>query len=179
MLIHEGEIMKLRITIDVFSGRPNPILYLEGHEAEDAAARLRPEHHLERTDAKLQTFPTLGYRGLRVDFVQGKPRAFPKSFRVINGNLLAPGLWRRVADPFFEDFVCSSMGPIRHLPIGQKLAGVLDVVGRYADQKTWDKLHELGLKTQSLEEKGNFYNAMAVALSPELRKAHPAPVAYQ
>jgi hypothetical protein len=47
---------------------------------------------------------------------------------------------------------------------------VLDVVGRYADQKTWAKLHELGLKTQSLEEKGNFYNAMAVARSPELAK---------
>ena len=47
---------------------------------------------------------------------------------------------------------------------------VLDVVGRYADQKTWDKLHELGLKTQSIEEKGNFYHAMGAALSPELAK---------
>src|SRR6266576_653201 len=47
---------------------------------------------------------------------------------------------------------------------------VLNVVGRYADQKTWDKLHELGLKTLSIEEKGNFYDAMAAALSPELAK---------
>ena len=47
---------------------------------------------------------------------------------------------------------------------------VLDVVGRYADQKGWDKLHELGLKTQSVEEKGNFYHAMAAALRPELTK---------
>jgi aminopeptidase N len=47
---------------------------------------------------------------------------------------------------------------------------VLDVVGRYADQKTWDKLHELGLKTRSTEEKGNFYHAMAMALAPELAK---------
>jgi aminopeptidase N len=47
---------------------------------------------------------------------------------------------------------------------------VLDVVGRHADQKTWDKLHELGLKTQSIEEKKNFYGAMAAALSPELAK---------
>jgi aminopeptidase N len=47
---------------------------------------------------------------------------------------------------------------------------VLDVVGRHADQKTWDKLHELGLKTQSIEEKRNFYYTMAAALSPELAK---------
>jgi hypothetical protein len=47
---------------------------------------------------------------------------------------------------------------------------VLDVVGRHADQKTWDTLHELELKTQSIEQKGNFYDAMAGALSPELAK---------
>jgi aminopeptidase N len=45
---------------------------------------------------------------------------------------------------------------------------VLDVIGRYGNQRTWDTLHELGLKTQSIEEKGNFYHAMAVALAPEL-----------
>jgi aminopeptidase N len=47
---------------------------------------------------------------------------------------------------------------------------VLDVVGRYADQKTWEMLHELGLKTKSIEEKGHFYSAMAGALDPELAK---------
>ena len=47
---------------------------------------------------------------------------------------------------------------------------VLGVVGRYADAKTWEKLHELGLKTKSIEEKGNFYSALADALAPDLAK---------
>jgi aminopeptidase N len=47
---------------------------------------------------------------------------------------------------------------------------LLDVVGRYANPQMWDKLHELGLKTQSIEEKRNFYHAMAAALNPELAK---------
>jgi aminopeptidase N len=47
---------------------------------------------------------------------------------------------------------------------------VFAVVGRYADQKTWEKLHELGLNTKSIEEKGNFYRAMANALGPDLAK---------
>jgi aminopeptidase N len=47
---------------------------------------------------------------------------------------------------------------------------VLGVVGRYADRKTWEVLHELGLKTKSIEEKGLFYSAMAGALDPELAK---------
>lgn len=47
---------------------------------------------------------------------------------------------------------------------------VLAVVGRYADEKTWSKLHELGLKTTSTEEKQNYYNALAEAIEPKLVK---------
>jgi aminopeptidase N len=47
---------------------------------------------------------------------------------------------------------------------------VLAVVGCYADEKTWNKLHELGLKTTSIEEKQNYYNALACATDPKLVK---------
>jgi aminopeptidase N len=45
---------------------------------------------------------------------------------------------------------------------------VLAVVGRYADEATWNKLHELGMKTTSIEEKQNYYDALACALDPKL-----------
>jgi hypothetical protein len=44
------------------------------------------------------------------------------------------------------------------------------VVGRHADEKTWHKLHELGLKTTSIEHKQNYYNALACATDPKLVK---------
>jgi len=47
---------------------------------------------------------------------------------------------------------------------------VFAVVGRYADEKTWTKLHELGLKTTSIEEKQNYYAALAEAIDPRLVK---------
>jgi aminopeptidase N len=47
---------------------------------------------------------------------------------------------------------------------------VFAIVGRYADEKTWMKLHELGLKTTSIEEKQNYYNALACATDPKLMK---------
>jgi aminopeptidase N len=47
---------------------------------------------------------------------------------------------------------------------------VIAVVGRYADEKTWTKLHELGLRTTSIEEKQNYYNALAGATDPKLLK---------
>src|SRR5256884_3025158 len=51
---------------------------------------------------------------------------------------------------------------------------VFAIVGRYAEEKTWNQLHELGLKTTSVEEKQNYYNALAGAADPKLvNKALP------
>ena len=49
-------------------------------------------------------------------------------------------------------------------------APVLAVVGRYANEKTWNKLHELGLKTTSIEDQQNYYEALACATDPKLVK---------
>jgi aminopeptidase N len=47
-------------------------------------------------------------------------------------------------------------------------APVFAVVGRYADEATWNKLHELGLKTTSIEEKQYYYEALACATDTKL-----------
>jgi aminopeptidase N len=47
---------------------------------------------------------------------------------------------------------------------------VLSVVGHYADEATWNELHQLGLKTTSIEEKQNYYDALAGAADPKLVK---------
>jgi len=47
---------------------------------------------------------------------------------------------------------------------------VFTVVCHYADEKTWTRLHQLGLKTTSIEEKQNYYNALACATDPKLVK---------
>src|SRR5207302_8312139 len=39
---------------------------------------------------------------------------------------------------------------------------------RYGVAATWQKLHELGLKTTSTEEKQNYYDALAFASDPKL-----------
>jgi hypothetical protein len=47
-------------------------------------------------------------------------------------------------------------------------APVFAVVGRYADEAAWRKLHELGMQTTSIEEKQNYYDALASAIDPKL-----------
>jgi hypothetical protein len=44
------------------------------------------------------------------------------------------------------------------------------VVMRNGDNPVWDKLHELGLKTTSAEEKQNYYDALAFSTDPSLIK---------
>jgi len=47
-------------------------------------------------------------------------------------------------------------------------ASVCFVVGQNSDEATWNELHELGLKTTSIEEKQNYYDALAAARDPKL-----------
>jgi aminopeptidase N len=44
------------------------------------------------------------------------------------------------------------------------------VAMRHGDSKTWEKLHELGMKTTSTEEKQTYYDALAFATDPALIK---------
>src|SRR5437016_8453900 len=47
-------------------------------------------------------------------------------------------------------------------------ASTFAIAMRYGDLATWQKLHELGLKTTSTEEKQNYYDALAFASDPKL-----------
>lgn len=106
----------LRITVDVFSGRPNPVLELKGKEAADALKRLQPGRRLEKGATGLPPEPTLGYRGLHIEQI-GKPSpGLPREFRLANGDLFGPKLAHRASDDAFEDFVCGSIGPRRPKP---------------------------------------------------------------
>ena len=81
---------ELRITIDAFSGRPNPVLELSGRAARTALGLLKPAGTLEKGAPGLPPEPTLGYRGLIVEQL-GKPVAgLPRTFRYANGTVFGP-----------------------------------------------------------------------------------------
>jgi len=128
----------LRITIDIFSGRPNPVIDLTGREARDAMERLRPIRKLERGEAGLPPTGTLGYRGMVIEQLDTPANNLPKQFRLANGDLFGARLAHRATDEAFEDFVCGSTGPIRRLDLGRNFPGLL--------QKEIDRYRRLRLK---------------------------------
>ena len=90
--------MALRITIDIFSGRPNPVIELSEGESKRILERLRPARPLKRTEPRLPPFSTLGYRGLVIEQTGAPTRGLPKVFRFAHGDVFGPELAHRAAD---------------------------------------------------------------------------------
>ncbi|TAL26642.1 MAG: hypothetical protein EPN94_02835 [Nitrospirae bacterium] len=112
--------MALRITIDIFSGRENPVIELTGREAHEAIERLQPVRKLKKGEMGLPPTPTLGYRGLIIEQTDELARGLPKALRLVHGSMFGPRLSHFAADEAFEDFICGSTGPIRKLGLGEK-----------------------------------------------------------
>ncbi len=104
--------MSLRISINIFSGRPDPILELSGKEASEALERLRPVRPLTRSEAAIPLESTLGYRGLAVEQIGPLAPGLPRLFRVFDGRLYGQRLSHRAADEEFEDFIASRAGQL-------------------------------------------------------------------
>jgi hypothetical protein len=99
----------IRITVDMFSGRPNPVIEFRGDEIAELLDRMAPGPRVDRRELGLPPMPTLGYRGLTVD-LEGIPDSpLPNRFRVAAGAALGPDFAYRLADETLEDFICGSV----------------------------------------------------------------------
>jgi hypothetical protein len=105
--------MGLKITIDVFSGRPNPSVELDDRAAAELLERLTPARLLEPGEPDLPPEPTLGYRGVVVEQTGERQADLPASFRVVGADLFGRGLAHRARDERVEDLLLDPEGPLR------------------------------------------------------------------
>jgi hypothetical protein len=142
--------MAIRITFDLFSGRPNPSVVVDGAEEQEVLARLAPARRTE-AGARRRAVPEsiLGYRGLIIERIE-EPAAVKRKHagRVTRPLRRGLGTVARVAagvvrsgrtvvptlDPFIEDFICGSTGPIRLTGLGPDFSErVREELQRYRD----------------------------------------------
>ena len=100
---------KLRITIDIFSGRENPEVEFTGKKLEDLCERLSPKRKFQTKELGLPPVPTLGYRGLVVEQVGMPVKELPGTFRLVSGTAIGREMSYAIADEALEDFVCGSV----------------------------------------------------------------------
>jgi len=113
--------MEFRITIDVFSGRKNPVVVVKGRQAERIYERLRPSRRVARMLPMPES--TLGYRGLIIE--ASGARGFPRIFRLANGDVLGARLSHRASDENFEQYLVRESGVLRGLKLGNAFSATL------------------------------------------------------
>ena len=106
--------MSLRVTFDIFSGRPNPVVDLDGNDATTLLQKLHPPAtKLSGVDAEAPPEWILGYRGLIVEQTGPAPTAgIPQRLRVVDGKAFGPAVAYRVPDDL-EDFVLQRAEALR------------------------------------------------------------------
>lgn len=80
--------MKLKLTIDIFSGRPNPYQIIEGNEAKKMLNKIKVNAAL-RTNSRQVEPENLGYRGIIVENLDGSRSDFPEYFRITPNRMFA------------------------------------------------------------------------------------------
>jgi len=114
----------LRVTIDIFSGRPNPVIELSAKESREALGLLTSLRRIENGEPSLPPAPTLGYRGVVVEQVGTVPRGLPRTFRVAHDTVVGGQRALVAEDDAFEQFVLSG-ARARQLGLGRDFPKLL------------------------------------------------------
>lgn len=114
----------LQITVDIFSGRPNPIIELSARESREAIALLKNLRRIEKGETGLPPTPTLGYRGLLVEQVGRVTRRLPRRFRLAHETVAVGPELQVAEDDAFERLVLSG-ARIRRLRLGPRFPDLL------------------------------------------------------
>jgi hypothetical protein len=97
--------MSVRVTFDVFSGRPNPTVVFESEDSASLLDRLKPAMTSAGKPAEPPPQSFLGYRGILVEDLSAAKAGRPTHpFRVVDGKVFADGM-ERAAAASVEDFV--------------------------------------------------------------------------
>lgn len=115
---------RLRIEIDILSGRPNPVIELSDKQSREAIRLLADTRRLERGEPGLPPVPTLGYRGLIVEQVGALSSGLPRSFRFANGAIFGPRKPMAAPDDALERFVLDR-AVLQRAAVDRELARIL------------------------------------------------------
>lgn len=109
--------MKLKVTIDIFSGRPNPTAILEGKEAKAMLDKLSVGSTFKKTSARQLPEPfNLGYRGVIVEPLDNNTaKAVPASVRVTPGRAYSAAAMSASASDNFEQAIFDKLNKFKNV----------------------------------------------------------------
>ena len=127
-----ADIMPIKITIDIFSERPNPVIELSGIAEKEALERLQRAGKVSKAEGLIVPQFVLGYRGLIVEQTGAVKAGLPKSMRYAHGDVASGRTYQRATDVAFKDFLCRAKGPFSQQACDDSL---MDLIQREIERK--------------------------------------------
>lgn len=106
--------MNLKITLDIFSGRPNPELIVSDAEAKKVLDAIRPVANLKSLTAKSAKQPgNLGYRGIIVEQLGRATKTLPGRMHLTHNKLFSTESTGEIDGQALESLVISQLSKFR------------------------------------------------------------------
>ncbi len=111
----------MRVIVDVFSGRENPVIEVGGAEEREVLARMRPRTRGARAALDSAEIPALGYRGLIVEQTRERIPSLPKRFRFVGGFVGVRNAVRVAEDESAEELIFGPGGPAERARLDRRV----------------------------------------------------------
>jgi hypothetical protein len=135
--------MKLKITLDIFSGRPNPELIVDAAEAKKVLDTISPNGRMKKLSSNsLQAPSSLGYRGIIVEQLDKASKEHPTRMHLTHDNMFGSESFSAMNGEALESFVFSKLGRFKAVPNKKEFKGYLEKeVKRF--KKDWEIIARL------------------------------------
>jgi hypothetical protein len=117
--------MTLKLTLDAFSGRPNPSVDLTPQEAADLVARLGPVTAAPAAGAALAQPAKLGYRGIVIEQTGQVSANLPQRFRLSGNQVIGPTGVLKTVDAAIEQSLLGNAALLARAGVPAAVASAL------------------------------------------------------
>lgn len=117
--------MTLKLTLDAFSGRPNPSVDLTPQEAADLVARLGPITAAPAASAAVAQPARVGYRGIVVEQTGQVSANLPQRFRLAGNQVIGATGVLKTVDPAIEQSLLGNTALLARAGVPATLASAL------------------------------------------------------
>lgn len=119
--------MKLKITLDIFSGRPNPVLVVSAAEAKKVLDSISPKGRARKlSNRSLQPPGNLGYRGIIVEQLDKASKEHPGVMKLTNANMFGTESFSDLDGEAMESFVFNKLARFKDVPNKKEFKGYLE-----------------------------------------------------
>lgn len=132
--------MKLKLTLDIFSGLPNPTLEVSDTEAKKILDKIAPSGRMKKlANSNIEAPGNLGYRGIIVEQLDKASKEHPQRMHLTHANFFGTEEFADFSGDDLESFVIDKINRFKGIPDKTIFKGYLEKeMKRF--KKDWERL---------------------------------------